>query len=103
MDCSPPGSSVHDISQVGILEWVFIPFSGDLPDPRIKPTPPALTCFTAEPPVLENTSSSGRLKLRLHLVSGSLLYIYINVTRINTAAQKVSSPLPLTLHANVVT
>ena len=27
MDCSPPGSSVHGISQVGILEWVAIPFS----------------------------------------------------------------------------
>ena len=27
MDCSPPGSSVHGISQVRILEWVAIPFS----------------------------------------------------------------------------
>ena len=25
MDCSPPGSSVHGISQVRILEWVAIP------------------------------------------------------------------------------
>ena len=24
MDCSPPGSSVHGISQVGILEWVAL-------------------------------------------------------------------------------
>ena len=24
MDCSPPGSSVHEISQAGILEWVAI-------------------------------------------------------------------------------
>ena len=36
MDCSPPCSSVHGILQVRILEWVAIPFSGDLPDPRIK-------------------------------------------------------------------
>ena len=37
MDCSPPGSSVHEISQTKILEW--IPFSppGDLLDPGIKP------------------------------------------------------------------
>ena len=27
MDCSPPGSSVHGILQVRILEWVAIPFS----------------------------------------------------------------------------
>ena len=27
MDCSPPGSSVHGISQAGILEWVAISFS----------------------------------------------------------------------------
>ena len=27
MDCSPPGSSVHGISQTRILEWVVISFS----------------------------------------------------------------------------
>ena len=27
MDCSPPASSVHRISQARILEWVAIPFS----------------------------------------------------------------------------
>ena len=27
MDCSPPGSSVHGISQARILEWVAMPFS----------------------------------------------------------------------------
>ena len=26
MDCSPPGSSVHGISQARILEWVVLPF-----------------------------------------------------------------------------
>ena len=34
VDCSPPGSSVHGILQARILEWVAIPFSGDLPDPE---------------------------------------------------------------------
>ena len=42
MDYSLPGSSVHGISQARILEWVAISFSGDLPEPGIKPTPPAL-------------------------------------------------------------
>jgi len=27
MDCSPPGSSVHEISQARILEWVAVSFS----------------------------------------------------------------------------
>ena len=37
MDCRPPGSSVHGISQERILEWVAISFSReDLPDPGIK-------------------------------------------------------------------
>ena len=33
MACSPPGSSVHGILQVRILEWVAIPFSRGSPDP----------------------------------------------------------------------
>ena len=32
MDCSPPGSSVHSILQARILEWVAMPFTGNLPD-----------------------------------------------------------------------
>ena len=42
MDCSPPGPSVHGLSQAGILGWVAIPFPGDLPDPGIKPGSPEL-------------------------------------------------------------
>ena len=34
MDCSPPGSSVHRILQVRILEWVTIPFSRGCSPPR---------------------------------------------------------------------
>ena len=37
MDCSPLGSSDHGILQGGRLEWVPIPFSGDLPNPGIEP------------------------------------------------------------------
>ena len=53
--CSPPGSSVHGISQARILEWVAITPSGDLPDPEIKPMSPASPAlgvgfFTTEPP-----------------------------------------------------
>ena len=34
MDCSPPGSSVCEILQAGILEWVAIPFSRGSSQPR---------------------------------------------------------------------
>ena len=36
MRCSLPGSSVHEISQARILEWVAISTTGDLPDPGIQ-------------------------------------------------------------------
>ena len=34
MDCSPPGSSVHEISQAKILEWVAFSFSRGSSQPR---------------------------------------------------------------------
>ena len=44
MDYSPPGSSVHGILQVIILEWVACPPPGDLANPDTEPvaTSPAL-------------------------------------------------------------
>ena len=36
IDCSPPGSSVHEISHARILEWLAISYSGGLPDPGIE-------------------------------------------------------------------
>ena len=55
MDCSPPGSSVHGILQAGILEWVVILFSRDLPDPGIELSSPALQADSLlfEPPGLQ--------------------------------------------------
>ena len=35
-NCSPPGSSVHGIFLAGILKWVAISFSKDLPNSGIK-------------------------------------------------------------------
>ena len=49
MDCSPPGSSVHGILQVRILEWVFIHFSRGSSRPRdwtlISPKLRTSLCF----------------------------------------------------------
>ena len=52
MDSSPPDSSVHGILQARILEWVAIPFSGDLPDSGIEPRSPARQAdfLPSEPP-----------------------------------------------------
>ena len=52
MDCSPPGSSVHGISQAGISEWVSISSPVDLPDPGIEPASPAMKedSLLSEPP-----------------------------------------------------
>ena len=51
-DCSLPGSSVHRILQARILEWLLFPSPGDLPNPGLEPTSPALAgrFFTTEPP-----------------------------------------------------
>ena len=37
LNCSPPGSFTHGISQTRILEWVAIPFSRGFPQPRDQP------------------------------------------------------------------
>ena len=52
MHCSPPGSSVHVISQARILEWVAISFSKGSSRPGIKPVSPALAggFITSWPP-----------------------------------------------------
>ena len=42
MNCSPPVSSVHGILQVGILEWVAMPFSRGSSNTGTKPVSPAL-------------------------------------------------------------
>ena len=60
MDCSPPGSSVHGISQARILEWVDISFSRGPSKPRDPTCVPYLVgrLFTTEPPGKpQNTNS----------------------------------------------
>ena len=52
MDCSLPGFSLHGIFQARVLEWGAISFSGDLPDPGVKPRSPILQAdaLLSEPP-----------------------------------------------------
>ena len=57
MDCSPPGSSVHEIFQARILERALLippfPTPGDLPNPEIKSVSPGLQEFFNVDPVVK--------------------------------------------------
>ena len=61
LDCSPPGSSVHGISQARVLEWVAISFPRESFHPEIKPASlvsPSLAggFFTTMPPRQSTTN-----------------------------------------------
>ena len=59
LDCNCPGSSVHEIFQAGVLEWVAIPRPGDLPDPWIEPmSPEPVSCIVER---FFTTESRGKL------------------------------------------
>ena len=65
MDCSPPGSSVHGISQTRILGWVACSYQRHLLDPGIEAkslVSPALAgrFFTTEPPGKPGTRRKNR-------------------------------------------
>ena len=49
--CNPMDYTVYEILQARLLEWVAFPFSGDLPNPEIKPRSPTLQAdsLPAEP------------------------------------------------------
>ena len=48
MDCSPPGSSVLEILQAKVLEWMWCPSPGDIPHQGIEPTAPVSTALQAD-------------------------------------------------------
>ena len=59
MNCSPPGSSDHGVSQGEYWSELPLPSPGDLPNAGIKPASPALTggFFTSELPGKPHCSS----------------------------------------------
>ena len=72
MDCSPPGSSVHGISQARILKWVAMPSSRGPSQPRDRTHVSCVFCiagrfFTTEPPGKPLTDLSPVLKKVLHI------------------------------------
>jgi len=58
LDCSPPGSSVHGISQAGILDGLPFPSSGDLTNPGIEPRSRALQVDSLPREVREKSYSN---------------------------------------------
>ena len=64
MDCSPPGSSVHEIFQARVLEWVAISFSRGPSWPRVESGSPALQAdiLPSEPPERRRRNQERRRK-----------------------------------------
>ena len=83
MDHSPPGSSVHGISQAKILEWVAISFSGGSPLPGMKPASlrsPALVggfFITCEIPAPPRHSMSPVVVCRLRCMVGGGIGLFL--------------------------
>ena len=48
MDCNPPGSSVHGISQARILEWVSMPSSRGSSRPRERTHVSCVSCISRQ-------------------------------------------------------
>ena len=63
--CDPMAYIVHGILQARILEWVAFPFSGDLPNPGIKPRSSILQAdsLPAEPQEKPKNTGMGSLSL----------------------------------------
>ena len=57
VDYSPPGSSVHEIFQARILEWLPFPSPGDLPNPGIEPGSLALQADSLPTELLSRISA----------------------------------------------
>jgi len=80
MGCSPPGSSVHGISQARIVEWVAILLSMDLPNPSLVPMVPALQVdsLPTEPPGKPHIYTHTHTHTHMHsfLISSSIRVYY---------------------------
>ena len=80
MDYSPPGSSVHGISQARTLEWVaIILLQGIFPTQELNPVSPALAgeFFTDEPLLAYQNYVWGTFFLRNKHSVFSSLFFYI--------------------------
>ena len=65
MDYITQGSSGHRILQGGILEWVAVPFSRDLPNPGIEPRSSALQATSLPFELLRNPDPHSHIYLKV--------------------------------------
>ena len=82
----PPGSSVHEIIQARILEWVAISFSRGSSQPKDQspsPVSPALagTFFTTEPPEMI-------VSVDFYNWNGKLYVNYVSIKLLQTQKEK---------------
>ena len=71
--CNPMDYTAHGILQARIPKWVAIPFSRDLPNPRIEPRSPMLQAHSlpAEPPGKAKNTGVGSLLQQIFLTQES--------------------------------
>ena len=70
MDCSLPVSSVHEISQARILEWVAISFPRGTSRPGIGPRSPTLQrdSLPSEPPGEHTCNFAVRYRMKFYML-----------------------------------
>ena len=94
MDCSPPGSLVHGILQMRILEWVTIPFPRGSSQPGIEPVFPA-------PPALADgflpLVPPGKPVIKPYTASRMLLLSRFSRVRLWATPQTAAHQAPLSL------
>ena len=83
MDCSPPGSSVHGIFQMRILEWVAISYARASPQPRDWTHVFCVSCIGRQ--ILYHWATWEAQ------VAPGVVYVYLPLSRASLAAQKVKN------------
>ena len=78
LDCSPPGSSVHGISQARMLEWVAMPPSRGSSQPRDRTLDSFVTCISRQVLYHQHHLRSSNfcvqtLNVKLRIVSHSII------------------------------
>ena len=95
MDCSPPGSSVHGISQARVLEWVAMPCSKGSSQPRDQTQVSCISCIHWQVDSLR-AALSGKSSNTINTIKMSVLLSHHGWTLSSTACQSsflvISSP-----------
>ena len=107
MDCSPPGSSVMEISRKEYWSGLPFPSPWDLPNPGIKPRSPALqvdSCSLLQVAELPGKPRDITLNRKYHLLCMSFLFIHLKSTdnhkQSNLSSERQGSHVLLTKGIN---